>query len=320
MKRMFALLSFLVILSMLVACTPVKKSEQFVMISPNRQHPVVHTIMLGFWEACTALKVECKDYSFDGVDFSLMAPAVDQVIAAGASGAIAFVETAVYEQDKKLGAAGIPFIMIHGKLPEGEMPGLIGWVAADATDYAIRTADFMGERMGGTGVVAITQGSLNDVENVVSQEFTKEMALKFPGITVLAPEMEGFDVTQAIAKAVAILAANPSITAVFGTTGGSPTTWAKALEQSGKAPGDIIVVGMDYTKENLDLVKAKWVTALVGQPLYEEAYRAVEILVANSRGEKIDYDNVLPAPIITFDDIDTYYGYANRVDALYKTP
>jgi ribose transport system substrate-binding protein len=295
---------------------PQAQAKPFVFLSPNRQHPVVRTMALGFWEACTALKVECKDYSFDGVDFSNMAIAVDQIIASGSSGAIAFVDKAVYDQDAKLIKAGIPVDCIHVQVPEGQVPGLLAWVATDAGDYARRAADFMGKEMDGKGTVAITQGSLNDVENTVSSEFKREMNAKYPDIVVLAPQMEGFDQPAAIALAASILVAHPEVTAAFGTTGASPTTWATAAQQSGKKPGDLVIVGMDYTRANLDWVKQGWVTALVGQPLYEETYKALEILVANSKGEKVDYNNPYPAPIITIADIDTYYGYADRVDAM----
>lgn len=300
---------------LLVGCAPAP-TKPYVFISPNRSHPVVRTMALGFIEACTALKVDCKDYSWDGVDMSQMAVKADQVIAAGAAGAIAFVDKTVYEQDKKLIAAGIPVDCIHVQVPEGTIPGLLAWVATDQADYAHRAADFMGDKMGGKGVVALTQGDLNDVENLVTAEFTKEMNLKYPNIKVLAPEMEGFDVPQAIAKAEAILQAHPEVTAAFGSTGGSPTTWAKALEAQGHKPGDMVVVGMDYTRPNLDLVKTGWVTALVGQPLYEETYKALELLVDHNKGQSVSYANPYPAPIITAKDVDTYYGYADRVDRL----
>lgn len=311
MKR---LILFVMIALVLFGCAPKPKEKVFAFLSPNRQHPVVRTMALGFFEACAALEVTCKDYSYDGVDLSQQAVSTDQIIAAGnVAGVIAFVDKAVNEQNARLVKAGVPIDAIHGVIPEGEVPGLLGWVATDAGDYARRAADFMAERMGGVGVVAITQGNLNDVENMVAAEFTKQM-LNYPGITVLAPEMEGFEVSAAIAKASAILIAHPEITAAFGTTGASPTTWAKAAEQAGYKPGDLVIVGMDYTRPNLDLVKAGWVTALVGQPLYEETYRALEILVAHDRGEPVSYANPYPAPIITIDEIDTYYGYADRVD------
>lgn len=310
------LLLFVVIALMVFGCAPKPKTPVYAFLSPNRQHPVVRTMALGFWEACAALEVECKDYSYDGVDLSQQAVSTDQIIAAGnVAGVIAFVDKAVNEQNARLVKAGIPIDSIHGVVPEGEVPGLLAWVATDAGDYARRAAAFMGEKMGGVGMVAVTQGNLNDVENIVAFEFTAEMNRLYPGIVVLEPQMEGFETSAAIAMASAILTANPGITAAFGTTGASPTTWAKAAEQAGMAPGDLVIVGMDYTRPNLDLVKAGWVTALVGQPLYEETYRALELLVAHNKGEKVDYANPFPAPIITIDDIDTYYGYADRVDA-----
>jgi hypothetical protein len=41
----------------------------------------------------------------------------------------------------------------------------------------------------------------------------------------------------------------------------------------------------------------------------------LELLVANHNGEKVDYANPFPAPIINIESIDVYYGYADRVDA-----
>jgi ribose transport system substrate-binding protein len=192
---------------------------------------------------------------------------------------------------------------------------MLGWVAADAKDYAVRVANLMGEKMNGKGVVAVTQFSLNDLENVVVEEFTKEMNAKYPDIVVLSPEMEGGDQPLAIGVATTILQVHPEVTAAFGTTGNSPSTWAKAAEAVGKKPGEIIIVGMDYIRQNLDYVKSGEVYALVGQPLYEELYKAVELLAQNLKGEPVEYDNIYPAPIITIENVDKYYEYADRVDA-----
>ena len=317
----------LVILAMMtVGCTPkpseydtpngkLQNGNPIRLMSVNRLHPVVRTITLGFEDACRDLGVVCENNSVEGVDFVAFVASVDIALSQGTSGAIPFVDKAVIEADKKLIAGGVPCINIHTAIPEGELPGLLGWVAADATDYAERSAIAIGEKLGSKGVVAITQGNLNDLENVVTKVFTAKMNEKFPDITVLPPEMEGFDQIAAIAVATAILQKNQDITAAFGTTGNSPVTWAKAAEAVGKKPGDIVIVGMDYVRQNLDLVKSGWVYALVGQPLYEETYRAVELLVANLQGKKVDYANPYPAPIIMLADLGKYYVYADRVDA-----
>lgn len=302
----------------LSANAKLQDGKPFRFISPNRQHPVVRTMALGFFDACEKYQVQCVDNSFDGVDFTNFTAAVDLAVAQGSSGAIPFVDKAVFESDKKLIDAGVFSVAIHTKVPEGTVPGLGAWVAADATDYAIRAAREMGAEMGGQGVIAVTQGSLNDVENEVTAAFTKTITEEFPNMTVLSPEMEGFDQPLAIGVATAMLQAHPEITGAFGTTGNSPVTWATAANAVGKDKGEITIIGMDYTRQNLDLVKSGWVYALVGQPLYEELYRAVELLVDHLNGVPVAYDNVYPAPIIKSGDVDKYYSYADRVDEASK--
>ena len=289
--------------------------KPFRFLSCNKQHPVVRTMAAGFWAACKDFEVDCEDNSFDGVDFTLMVPQVDIAINNGSSGVIPFTDVAVFEQDMRLVEAGIPTIAIHTPINEDDYPGYLGWVAADSVDYATRAAIAMGEKLGGKGKVAITQGSFNDLENVVSDTFTKTMNEKFPEIIVLEPQVEGFDQPTAIGAVTAIIVAHPDLTGAFGTTGASASSWAIALEQQGFAKGQVTIIGMDYTRQNLDLVRDGHVFALVGQPLYEELYEAVRLLVENLHGREVPYDNVYPAPIITIDNLDTYYKYADLVDA-----
>ena len=332
MKMLYKFMAVWVICVMaVIGCTPkpsasgydtpngkLQNGKPIRFIGVNRSHPVVRVITLGFQEACRDLGVVCENNAAEGVDFALFAANADIAIAQGTSGAIPFIDKAVYETDKKLIAAGIPLVNIHGSVNKDELPGVLGWVAADNVAYAKAAAEAIGAKMGGKGIVAVTQGSLNDVENVVNQTFTAYMAEKYPGITVLSPEMEGFDQPAAIAVAAAMLQKEPGITAAFGTTGNSPTTWAKAAESIGKKPGEIIIIGMDYTAENLALIKSKQVYAVVGQPLYEETYKAVELLVAHLQGKEIPYSNVIAAPIITLANVDKYLGYADRVKGLAK--
>jgi hypothetical protein len=56
------------------------------------------------------------------------------------------------------------------------------------------------------------------------------------------------------------------------------------------------------------------VYALVGQPLSEEHYNAVEMLVKLLKGEKIPYANELLAPLITKADLDKDHQLNDKVD------
>ena len=73
-----------------------------------------------------------------------------------------------------------------------------------------------------------------------------------------------------------------------------------------------MVVGMDYTPQNLDLIKAGEVWGVVGQPLVEEVYKATVLAHLVSSGVLIDEQNWLPAPFVTAENVDYYADYSVR--------
>lgn len=282
------------------------------------EHPVIRTMILGFTEACEKYDVDCVVMGGGGFEDSTYIQLLEQSVAQGASGMVVGTYGPFRPVELEAIKQGIPVVGFHTPMKEGEMPGLLAWVATDVTLYGKAVADAMADKLSCTGPIAVTQNTFNDTENEASRAFTEQMKLRCPDVEVLAPELEGGDQPSAIAKASAILTAHPDIKGAYGTTGGSPTTWAKALEQTGHKPGDVVVVGMDYVISNLDLVKSGWVYAVVGQPIYEETYKAVELLIAKLKGEPVEFNNVYPSPIITAADVDKYYGYSERVDAAFK--
>src|SRR5512139_2244560 len=245
------------------------------------EHPVIRTMILGFEDACKDYDVDCATMGGGGFEDSTYIQSVEQSVAQGASGMIVGTygpfRPSIMEGIKQ----GIPVVGFHTPMKPDEMPGLLAWVATDVTAYGKAAADAMADKLQCTGPIAITQNTFNDTENEAARSFTEQMKVRCPDVEVLAPELEGGDPPTAIAKAGAILTAHPDIKGAFGTTGGSPTTWAKALEQAGRKPGEVIVIGMDFTLPNLNLVQSGWVYAVVGQPIYAETYKAVEILVNN---------------------------------------
>ena len=334
---MFRKLFFIVLVLALVlgACTPKPEPTKEVVVAektakelqngkPFRgvwnglEHPVIRTMILGFVEACEKYDVECAVMGAGGFEDSDYIRLVEESIAQGASGIVASTYSPFRPAEAVAIKQGIPVVGFHTPMKEGEFPGLLAWVATDVTEYGKATADAIADKTNCGSPIAVTQNTFNDTENEASRSFIEQMGVRCPDAVVLPPELEGGDQPSAIAKAGAILTAHPDIKAAYGTTGGSPTTWAKALEQAGRKPGEVVVIGMDYTRPNLDLVKQGWVYALVGQPIYEETYKAVEILVAYLLGEKVEFNNSYPSPIITIDDVDTYYGYAERVDLAIK--
>jgi ribose transport system substrate-binding protein len=272
---------------------------------------------IAFVEGCKKLGYEGVVVGTDSADIAGTIALAEQVLARGnAKGMAIWTGNPAFNPlIAKAGKAGVPVILPHFPVPEGSVPGATGIISCNPVAYARVAAEEIGKAIGGKGSVAITQGSFNSTENMVTEEFTKAMKEKFPEVKVLAAEEEGFDPSKSIVKAVAILQAHPEVTAALSTTGGGPTTWAGAQKETGRK---IVAVGMDYTRVNMDLVKNGQVYAVIGQPLWEESFGSAELLDKAARGEKIPWWTKLPAPFITKDNLASYNELLDKVEAAIK--
>jgi ABC-type sugar transport system substrate-binding protein len=270
---------------------------------------------LGFLDGCKDLDVDCELLAGPYVDDATQISNTEQALSLGSSGLVLVAYTPYFKSVDEA-AKKLPVVSIHFTVKQEDVPNLKAYTSPDIEGYATESAHLFGQMMKCKGVLAITQSSLNDTENLQSKVFSEVLKADCPKVEILPVQEEGLDSPAAIAKAEAILTANPKITAALSTTGGGSTTWGQALKNKGYKPGEVLVVSNDYTRVNLDLVKAGWVTLLVGQPIYEENYEAVVLLVKMLKGEKVDFANAIPAAMVTIDNVDKYYGYADRVDEM----
>jgi len=279
-----------------------------------KNHPVHRIVQLGFLKAAEELGYPADVIGTDGTDWNEVYAACDAFAAGGGGGLMLWAgdETA-FPTLIRMEAAGIPVGIAHFKFdpwPQGLTFGL----ACSPTDYGRESADFIAERIEGmTGTVAITQNTFNVTENTATESFVARMAeLNLPGIKVLEPELEGSDLASATNVNAAILQREPDLIAAFGTTGNSPVTWANAARLAGKSPGELIIIGMDYTEANLEEIAEGWVTAIVAQPLYEEAYVTAQLLDQYLRTGSVPQWTDLAAPLV-------YQGGTGVNDPAYYT-
>ncbi len=278
-------------------------------VHPLRDHPVCKIMQAGFLDRCRQLGLSCEvvgNASATVLDVAATIPLAQAALSRRQFGAVGVLalDTSIYPFIEQLAREGLPVVTWH-ELPEPQqIKGLSAATGQDLSQVGRDAALAMGEKLGGRGVVAITQGSFNVEENTKAAHFRKALAERFPGITVLEPQLEGFEPTAAKAKAIGLLQAHPDITGVFSTTGNGAQTWAGAARTSGRK---VIIIGMDYIRANVDLVVSGEVYAIVAQPLYEEGAKAAELLAALARGEKVPFRNPLPARVITAADVDHYY-------------
>jgi ribose transport system substrate-binding protein len=282
------------------------RPRKLYLIVPLKGHPALQIAQMGFKRGCLDLGFEFQILGTDRWDVPGTIALAEEAMGKGdAAGMVIWSgNPAFHPFCERAGKAGIGIILPHFPLAEGSAPGVTGIIGCDPAQYGRESALEIGKVLGGTGAVAITQGGFNTTENLAAATFGEAMTQAYPKIKVLDPVEEGFDPPQAIAKAVSILQANPDVIGAFSTTGAGSVTWAMAQKESGRK---VINIGMDYTRVNLDLVRDGSCHAVVGQPLWDEAYGAVELLARTFKGEKIPWWTKLPAPIITRDKLEPFY-------------
>lgn len=278
-------------------------------VQAMKDHPVHRLMQAGFLDKCKELGYICEvvgDPSATNWDIPATLPLAEAALARTKYDAVGVYgpDPAVYSYITKLAKEGFPVVTWHVLPPEGTVEGLKAATGEDIPNAGQNAAIAIGERLGGKGTVALTQGASNDTENAMSDAFRKTIAERYPDIKVLETQMEGFEPSAAEAKAVAILQGNPDVNAAFGTTGNSIQTWSGAARKAGR---EVVIIGMDYIRQNLDLVKSGAAYGIVAQPLYEESAKVAELLGDLAQGKKVTYLNPLPARVITAADLDPYY-------------
>jgi ribose transport system substrate-binding protein len=275
-------------------------------------HPVVQIMETGFLNRAKELGYPAELLVPDEADLAKAVSMGEVGIAKGDKGMIIFIlDPSIKALIKKAADAGIKVVTGQTVVKKDEYPGLLAWVACDAEKYGRDAADAIGKEVGGKGTVAITEGSFNTTENASAASFKAQMNKNYPDIKVLDPIEEGFDQAIAVSRATALVQANKDIVGAFSTTGGGPSTWAGAQDQTNKK---LVCIGMDYSRQNLDLVKAGKIYAVIAQPLFEEFSKCVDLLDQLLRGKEVSFDNPMDAPLVTNDNIDQYYELLKKVD------
>jgi len=279
-------------------------------VQPMKDHPVHKLMQAGFLKECKKLGYSCDivgNASATKWDPVGTIPLVTAALAAKKYGYVAVYpeDPALYALTTKLAKQGYPVIGWHNLPKAGSVPGLLASAAENGPDVGKVAADGICSQIANKGTVAITEGSLNPIENAVAAGFKTELAAKCPAATTTAIGLEGFDPVKAVATAVGILSADSTIVAAFGTTGNSAQTWASAAKQSGRT---ITIIGVDYIRQNLDLVNSGAVYAVVAQPLYDESVAVVDLINQLHLGKKIAYSNIIPVGLVTKANIAKYYA------------
>ena len=292
-------------------------AKKFYWVQSVRGHPVHRLTQIAFAEGCHALGYGCEVVGTDELDVGQTSALAEQALSRGDAAGMAVwgLNPGFYGFIAKAGKKGVPIVIPHFPTEQGAAPGASGVISCDPAAYGHEAALAIGKQIDGKGTVAITQASFNITENMVTESFTRTMHEAFPNVKVMAPQEEGLDAVTAIAKASAILQANPDVVGACSTTGNIPPTWPSAQRATGHK---VVSITMNYLRQNLDAIRDGQMYAAVAQPLWEESYQCAQLLDTVAKGGQIPWWTKLPAPLITKDNVQQYYQLLDKVDAAMK--
>jgi ribose transport system substrate-binding protein len=286
------------------------KGKTVTFVGPLKSNPTMQIMAAGFSTQGKALGMSPSVQLSNDLDPQSTISLGQQAIAQGVDGLVTEpFDPSILSLDAPAKAANIPVVLAHIQVPQSQAGGAIADFYPTPTQYGAAVADTLGKSINGTGTVAVTESSFNTIENVAAKAFTAELKKSFPNVKVLAPQEEGGDPAKAISVAVSILQANPDVVAAYSTTGGGAVTWSSAAAQTSRK---LAIAGMDYTRPNLDLLKAGKITALVAQPIYQEYQAGVKAIADYICGKKVKYDNPLPSEIVTSKNVQSYYDLLKK--------
>ncbi|MPZ79229.1 MAG: substrate-binding domain-containing protein [Actinophytocola sp.] len=202
---------------------------------------------------------------------------------------------------------GIPVVLVDRKFQTGEYTS---WVGPDNTALGEQNGEFIAEKLGGTGKVAIIKGGPADNSiGIARTEGLKSVLDKESGIEqVEAPDFGEWSSDGGLRVMENLLARHADIDAVFCENDSMCLGAQKAVADAGRTAA-IFLAGVDGQKEALAAIAEGGnyaVTGLnnaveMGNAGYE---RLVTILDDGSTPEK---DTVIPSPQITGENVNEYY-------------
>lgn len=293
-------------------------------------HPVHRIVQMGFLTKGTELGMAPEVSGLDTGSMQEMLAKWDSAVTNGVEGLLLWVgDDSAYEYMKTWHAAGVKIVIPHFAFNYQDTKDFLDRnISCLAASYGKETADFIVNKLKEKGVtegtIGITQNGPNVTENAANDSFRAQIAALATNFKLADTVFEGAEVVEAANKVTGVIQANPDIVAGFGTTGGSPQSWATAMENTGKT--DLVVVGMDYTELNIGLVVDGKITAVVCQPLFTEAQASAETLYELFNGKvyaEAEWFQELPAPIAFKggegdQDIESYLSIVEQVKTFFE--
>ena len=274
-------------------------------IVPKGVHPYFDPVYRGFEEAAAKYGIASEVAAPPRFDVALQVKVIEDLIARGVDGIAisANDDQGLVAVIHEAAVAGIKVITVDAPAPSSEA---LTYIGTDNESAGYEAGKRMATAMGGRGSIAILQGGLDATNlNLRTAGFTRALAEKAPGITVVGVVDEHGDFAESVNKTETLLADNPRLSAIFSVSAEGAPAAAAVLKRRGMA-GRVMVAGFDDLDDTLQGIRSGSIVFCVVQNTYRMGWLSVERLLDAVHGRSIP--RVIDTGVVFVDtrNIDTY--------------
>lgn len=195
-------------------------------------------------------------------------------------------------------AAKTPLVYVNRHPDERTLPKGVVTVASNDIEAGQLQMRFLAEKLGGKGTVAIIMGDLAQNATHDRTEGAKQVLKDFPGIKVVEQQSAEWQRNKGMDLTSNWLLAGTQFDAIVANNDEMAIGAGMALQQAGKAKGEVAIVGIDGLPDGLAAVKRGLLAASVFQDPKAQAAKAVESAIKMIKGEPIEAEVWVPFELI----------------------
>lgn len=179
----------------------------------------------------------------------------------------------------------IPIIAFDSGV-ESDIP--LATASTDNKAAAALAADKMAEFIGGEGKIALVVHDQTSVTGVQRRDgFKEQIESKYPNIEIVDIQYGGGDHLKSTDLAKTMIQAHSDLKGIFGSNEGSAIGVVNAVQELNKS-GELVVVGFDSGKQQIDAIKSGLMSGAVTQNPVGIGYETVKAAVDAMNGKKVE--------------------------------
>lgn len=195
--------------------------------------------------------------------------------------------------------AKTPLVYVNRHPDERVLPKGVVTVASNDVEAGQLQMRYLAQKLGGKGTLAIIMGDLAQNSTHDRTEGVKQVLKDYPDIKIVEQQTAEWQRNKGMDLTSNWLLAGTRFDAIVANNDEMAIGAAMALQQAGKAKGEIAIVGIDGLPDGLAAIKRGMLAASVFQDPKAQATVALQAAIKMIKGEPVETDVWVPFQLIT---------------------